>query len=324
MVAARCFNWSGVVLPKALFLVTAAVLCLWPAVSAGLALLVGMLIGLSGKNPFPQAKKYTSQLLGICLVGLGAKLGLSQVAEVGASGFLYTILSLLGTFALGLGLAKALKIDSSIATLVISGTAICGGSAIAAIAPLLGADANRISISLATVFILNAVALYLFPPIGHWLSLSGNQFGLWGALAIHDTSSVVGAALAFGDGALEIATTVKLARAVWILPLAFAIFFFTRTQNSGSHKINTYPLIYVLGFIGMSALFTYIPILQPLAEPIGFGARRGMVLVLFLIGCSLSRETLRHVGVRTLVFGSVLWLVVAVSILVSVIEGWIV
>ena len=311
-------------LSKLIFVVVATVVCAFPSVTAGHALVVGMAFGLSGYNPFPSLKEITPQLLGVCLVGLGANLGLDQVTEVGLSGIWYTIISIGCTFGVGLLLARLLKVDSTTSVLITTGTAICGGSAIAAISPLIQADTNRISIALATVFVLNAIALYLFPPLGTLLGLSGSQFGLWGALAIHDTSSVVGAAMAFGNGSLEIATTVKLARALWILPLAFIIYAIRRARHTGERgKISTYPLIYVIGFICVSALFTHVESIASLAEPIAFVARRGLVLVLFMIGAALSMEKLKSVGMRSLAFGAILWVLVGSALLGSVMSGWI-
>src|SRR5690606_25734412 len=182
--------------------------------------------------------------------------------------------------AVGMLLAKLLKIETTTSILVTAGTAICGGSAIAAISPVIDANPRDISLSLATVFVLNAVALYLFPPIGHWLDMTGTEFGLWGALAIHDTSSVVGAAMAFGSDALEIATTVKLTRALWILPLAFVIgaWHYRKHQRDAAKKISLTPFWYLGGFVAMSALFSWIPMLEPYRADVGWIARRGLVL----------------------------------------------
>lgn len=237
---------------------------------------------------------------------------LFQVAQVGMEGVGYTLVSIGATLLLGAGLAAWLKTERETSLLVTVGTAICGGSAIAAVAPAIRARPESVSLALACVFLLNSIALLLFPPLGHMLHLSQSQFGLWSALAIHDTSSVVGASSEFGKEALQIATTIKLARALWIIPLTFIL-----GQLYGK-KAGAKKPWFILGFLAMAALVTFFPVLQPVGETVAFVARRFLVLTLFLIGSSLSREAIRNVGWKPLVLGVVLWIAVLTSTL-----GWI-
>jgi len=202
-------------------------ICLTPFVSPPIALLLGLITAFTFGNPFPeQTKKTTKFLLQISVVLLGFGMNLSKVLEAGRDGILFTIATIFGTLSLGLLIGKLLKIDSKVSNLISSGTAICGGSAIAAIAPVIDADSEETSVSLGTVFILNSIALFIFPVIGHFFNLTEKQFGIWSAIAIHDTSSVVGAATRYGDEALQIATTVKLTRALWIAPIALLFHFY--------------------------------------------------------------------------------------------------
>jgi uncharacterized integral membrane protein (TIGR00698 family) len=213
--------------------------------------------------------------------------------------------------ALGWWLARLLKVERDAGLLISVGTAICGGSAIAAVAPVLRAKEHEISVALATVFLLNAVALVIFPPIGHAVGLGQEAFGLWSALAIHDTSSVVGAGLAYGPRALEVATTVKLARALWIVPLTLGIGWMV--ARKGQASADAPPVKkpwFIAGFLAMAALVTFIPALHTGGHVIAAAAQRVLVLTLFLIGAGLSREALRTVGLRPFLQGLVLWLIV--------------
>ncbi len=301
---------------KSVFIIL-ILICLTPFVSPPIALAVGLFAALTFGNPFPeQTKKATKLLLQISVVLLGFGMSLTDVVKAGKQGILFTIATIFGTLAVGFLIGRLLKVKDKTSNLISTGTAICGGSAIAAVAPVIDADSEEISVSLGTVFILNSVALFLFPLIGHALSLSQNQFGVWSAIAIHDTSSVVGAAQSFGAEALSIATTVKLARALWIAPVALLFSFLYRGQNEKKAKIAV-PY-FILFFLLATILRTYAPSEIPLSlfDSLVILAKKGLTVTLFLIGASLSRETLRKVGIRPLVQGILLW------ILISVISLW--
>lgn len=242
-------------------------------------------------------------------------MNLKVVAIVGMQGIGYTVAGILFTALMGFLLSKILKTEKILSSLITVGTAICGGSAIAAVSPIMNADDRDISISLGTVFILNAVALFIFPPIGHYLELTQHQFGLWSALAIHDTSSVVGASLQYGSEALETATTVKLARALWIIPVAFAIaFFMGKTQKETTSKKMKKPW-FILGFIAMAALVTWVPLLTQTGQMISAVAKKFLVVTLFLIGSGLTLKSLKEVGLRPLLLGIGLWIIVSTTTL---------
>lgn len=293
---------------RALFLGLAA-LMLVPVVSPALGLGAGAVLGLTVGNPFAARSARASKwLLKACVVGLGFGLSLPAVLEVGRTGVGVTALAI--AFALGLGmlLARLLRVEPTTGALISGGTAICGGSAIAALGPAIGAGAEAMGISLATVFILNGVALYVFPAIGHVLDLTQHQFALWAAVAIHDTSSVVGAAASYGSEALAEATVIKLTRALWIVPLALGAAWWRRRTAPGHVRVE------VPWFIGLFAAASGVVALFPGGQQI-YGAivavaRQGLVLTLFLIGAGLSRQTLRSVGARPLVQGVLLWLAV--------------
>ena len=285
-----------------------AICCLLPGISAGVGLLIGIVFALVFENPFVgETKKYTSLLLQLAVIGLGAGMNLKTVLQVGAQGIGYTVLGISFAFLIGFILKKLLHIEKNVSLLITVGTAICGGSAIAAVAPVIQAKDHEVSVAMGTVFFLNAVALFLFPWVGHSLHLSKNQFGLWSALAIHDTSSVVGATLQYGAHALEVGTTVKLARALWIVPIALLI---------GRSAAKAKRPWFILGFLAMAALVTFFPDLQGVGHGIDAAAKRLMVLVLFLIGTGLSIKTLKQVGPRPLFQGIILWIIVgSVSLL---------
>jgi uncharacterized integral membrane protein (TIGR00698 family) len=250
-------------------------------------------------------------------------MNLRAVARAGLHGLGYTALSLVLVLALGWWLARLLKVERDAGLLISVGTAICGGSAIAAVAPVLHAKEHEISVALATVFLLNAAALLIFPPLGHAAGLGQDAFGLWAALAIHDTSSVVGAGLAYGPRALEVATTVKLARALWIVPLTLSIGWIVARRGAAS--IDAPPVKkpwFIAGFLIMAALVTFVPGLHAPGQFIAIAARRVLVLTLFLIGAGLSREALRSVGLRPFLQGLLLWLIVGSLGLGAVKLGW--
>jgi len=287
-------------------------LALAPFTPAAVALVGGALLALALGNPWQaETRLWTHRLLPLAVVGLGADMNLRAVAKAGLHGLGYTALSLALVLALGWWLARRLKVGRDAGLLISVGTAICGGSAIAAVAPVLQAKEQEISVALATVFLLNAAALVLFPPIGHWAALSQEAFGLWSALAIHDTSSVVGAGLAYGPRALEVATTVKLARALWIVPLTLGIGWWVARR--GTTAPDARPVKkpwFIAGFLAMAALVTFVPALQGPGHIVANLARRVLVLTLFLIGAGLSREALRSVGLRPFLQGLLLWLIV--------------
>jgi uncharacterized integral membrane protein (TIGR00698 family) len=310
-------------------IVIGAVACLHPSVSSAMALASGIAIALAVGNPFlATTRKMTQKLMAFSIVGLGAAMDLHVVAKVGFQGFSYTLIGILVAMLSGAFLTRRLKISGDTGLLISVGTSICGGSAIAAVSPAIEAKAEEISVALATVFCLNAVALMIFPPLGHYFGLSEHQFGLWAALGIHDTSSVVGATLQFGSEAVATGTTVKLARALWIVPLVWVILKIReRNKNKlitdASEKPKPKRPWFILGFIVMAAIVTYIPATQDVGGWIAIIARRGMVLALFFIGASLTRETLKKVGIRPLMLGILLWIIVGGGTLSAILAGMI-
>lgn len=289
------------------------------------ALLAGTTLALTLGNPCARfTAKAAKQLLQIAVIGLGAGMNLAVVARVGLSGLGYTVVGLAVTFLLGFGLARLLGIERKIATLISAGTGICGGSAIAAIAPAIEASLAETSASLATVFLLNGVALVIFPPLGTAFGLDAHAFGLWCALAIHDTSSVTGAALTHGPEALATATTVKLARALWIVPVALGLgLLHARRQASGARHSKPALPWFIGGFIALSALFTAFPAWQPAAHGISLVSRSLLTLTLFFIGAGLNRPAVREVGARPFVHGLVLWIAIGSATLAAIKLGWI-
>ena len=272
-----------------------------------LALALGLVLALTVGNPYAKkTSKLTKILLQASVVGLGFGMNLQKVVEAGRTGILFTIATIVGTLLLGYLLARALRINPHTAHLISSGTAICGGSAIAAVGPVIGASDEEMSVSLGTVFILNSIALFLFPLIGVALHLTQRQFGVWSAIAIHDTSSVVGAASAYGKEALQIATTVKLTRALWIVPLTIGT---ALAFHRGGKTRVTIPWFIFL-FVVASIIRTYVNGPWDIIVVI---ARIGLTLTLFLIGAGLSRRSLAAVGIRPLILGVVLWLVISLA-----------
>ncbi len=281
--------------------------------------LAGVVLSLVGApNPSIKtfAKTWATYLLQASIVLLGAALNFSSVIRDGARGGLVTFVSILGVFLLGYGGLKVLRLDRTLGLLITMGTAICGGSAIGALAPVLGAEATVMTIALAIVFLLNALAVILFPPLGTLLGLSQDAFGTWAALAIHDTSSVVAAASVFGTRALEVATTVKLTRALWIIPvtLAFALIY-RRTDRRPS-----FPW-FIVAFLGMSLAFTFAPGLTLLKAPFVAISRLGFALTLFLLGLTFDLNKLRQVGSRPLLFATGLWSAVVILSLLYVMSS---
>jgi uncharacterized integral membrane protein (TIGR00698 family) len=243
------------------------------------------------------------------VVGLGFGMNLQKVVAAGRSGILFTLATIVGTLLIGYALGRALRINRSIAHLISSGTAICGGSAIAAVGPVIGATDEEMSVSLGTVFILNSIALFAFPLIGAALHLTQAQFGIWSAIAIHDTSSVVGAAAAYGAEALQIATTVKLTRALWIVPLTLVTAYLFRKRGTGRVTIPWFILFFLLA----SVIRTYVPAPQLAWDVLVRIARIGLTVTLFLIGSALSRKSLASVGFRPLILGVTLWILISAA-----------
>ncbi|MBF6645676.1 MAG: putative sulfate exporter family transporter [Chlorobi bacterium] len=292
----------------------AVVFCLSPLISPPIALLMGLVIAQFIGHPYLHLNhKATHILLQVSVVGLGFGMNVTSAMKAGKEGILFTIVSIIGTLVIGYLMGKFLKIDKKSSYLISAGTAICGGSAIAAVSPVIKAEEKQISVALGTVFILNSIALFIFPIIGHALNLSQTQFGLWSAIAIHDTSSVVGAASKYGTQALEVATTVKLARALWIIPIAFLSTFLFKNKGS-KVKIPYFIGLFVLAMI----VNTYIPFVQNFSHYLTGIAKAGLTLTLFLIGCGLNRKLLMSVGFRPLIQGVVLWGIISAAALWAV------
>ena len=299
---------------RELIFIAALILCLTPIVSPPVALLIGFAIAQLIGHPFLHLNhKATSFLLKVSVVGLGFGMNVQSAVYAGKEGILFTVASIIGTLGFGLLLGRFLKIEKKTSHLISCGTAICGGSAIAAISPLIQAGEKQISVALGTIFILNSIALFVFPYVGHQLHLSQTQFGLWSAIAIHDTSSVVGAANKYGAEALQIATTVKLARALWIIPVALLTTLFFKT---GKQKIS---IPYFIGlFILAMVCNTYFPVIHPFSARIVDLAKIGLTATLFLIGAGLSRSVLKSVGIKPLLQGVILWVIISVAALYAV------
>lgn len=304
-------------LPKVLFAI-ALIVSLTGFVSPPIALTAGILFGLSFAHPYMSESRGIARiLLQVSVVALGFGMNLHEVLKAGRSGFVYTSLGISFALVVGLGLGRLLQVRGNSSFLIATGTAICGGSAIAAIGPILKADEEEMAVSLGTIFILNSVALLIFPPIGSALHLSQSQFGLWAALAIHDTSSVVGAATKYGAQALIIGTTVKLARALWIVPLAMA----TATVKHNRSQIQ-FPW-FILFFLFAALITTYLPEFPAATKTFFTLGRYGLTATLFLIGAGISRATLREVGWRPLLQGVLLWLAVGMTSLYFIRTGYI-
>jgi uncharacterized integral membrane protein (TIGR00698 family) len=310
-------------LKRVLFLACAG-LMLMPGMSAAMAFAVGATLALTVGNPFPGiTARAAPLLLKASVVGLGFGMSLDMLLRAGAAGIVYTAVVVVGTLALGLWLGRALRVPPETALLVAAGTGICGGSAIAAVGSAIGARADSMSAALATVFLLNAVALYLFPPVGALMGMSEAQFGVWAALAIHDTSSVVGSAASYGATALAVATVLKLARALWIVPLTLAATHFRgpdREGGAGRAALGGMPW-FVLVFVLAVLVRTGSPDpAAPFLDGAAAAARVGLVLTLFLIGAGLTRSTLARVGGRPFLQGVILWAVVASVALIAVVR----
>jgi len=292
--------------------------CCLPMISAPMALTAGLVFGLVIGNPWKNSTStWSRRLLQASVVGLGFGINLPVILKTGKDAFLYTAISISFTMLAGWLLGRLFKTPQRTSTLISFGTAICGGSAIAAMAPVIKAEAEETGVALATIFTLNSIALILFPPLGHLLGMGQQQFGLWSALAIHDTSSVVGAAAAYGGLALAIGTTVKLTRALWIMPSALLAAWFTKSEGKAK-----FPL-FIIGFIAAAALKTALPQLEQLWHPLNSIAKQSLVVTLFLIGSGLTREVLGKAGIKPLAQGVTLWIIVSVTSAAAILLGWI-
>ena len=280
-------------------------------VTPPVALFIGLAFALLCGQAYPKFnKKVSKKLLQYSVVGLGFGMNLHASLASGKEGMLFTIISVIGTMLIGMFIGrKLLKVNRDTSYLISSGTAICGGSAIAAVGPVIKAKDSDMSVALATIFVLNAIALFVFPVLGGWLGLTQQEFGTWAAIAIHDTSSVVGAGAAYGEEALQVATTIKLTRALWIIPLALVTSFIFKSEG---RKVSI-PW-FILWFIVAILINTYLLDSVPeVGKTISGMARKGLIITMFFIGASLSTDVLKAVGVKPLVQGVLLWLVISIG-----------
>ena len=280
-------------------------------VTPPLALFLGLAFALLCGQAYPKFnKKVSKKLLQYSVVGLGFGMNLQASLASGKEGMLFTIVSVVGTMLIGTFIGwKILKVNRDTSYLISSGTAICGGSAIAAVGPVIKAKDSDMSVALATIFVLNAIALFIFPVFGHWLGMTEQEFGTWAAIAIHDTSSVVGAGAAYGEEALQVATTIKLTRALWIIPLALVTSFIFKGKD---RKISI-PW-FILWFIIAMLINTYaLDNVPEVGKAISGLARKGLIITMFFIGASLSTDVLKAVGIKPLVQGVLLWIVISIG-----------
>ncbi|KPH13408.1 YeiH family protein [Chryseobacterium sp. ERMR1:04] len=292
------------------------ILCLTPFVSSPIALALGILLAIFIGNPFEKkVHQYIHLLLQISIVGLGFGLKLDEALQAGKTGFTLTVMSIFTVMTLGYFLGKIFKLDKQLSYLLSVGTAICGGSAIAATSPIIKPSTKQISLALAIVFTLNSVALFVYPFIGHILHLTQEQFGLWCAVGIHDTSSVVGAASKYGDEALKIATTVKLARALWIIPVSIITMFIFKSKGS-KIKIPWFIGWFILAIL----LNTYFPFFDSFSSIVTVAAKSGLNVTLFLIGSTLSLQTLKTIGLKPLAVALILWITISIGSLLYIIH----
>jgi uncharacterized integral membrane protein (TIGR00698 family) len=310
---------------RQIIFITCFAACIVLPVDPPIALLAGIIIALTIGHPYLHLnKKATTLLLQFSIVCLGFGMKLEEALKASKEGFFFTVGTIGVTLLAGYLIGRLLKIDKKIATLIANGTAICGGSAIAAVAPIIKANDEEISVSLGTIFILNSVALFIFPTLGHIIGFSDQQFGTWCAIAIHDTSSVVGAAKKWSPEALQVATTIKLERALWIIPISLATAYFQK--STGKIKIPYFIFYFILAILAAYYLPQYITGLNTkFGDATLFGwiyqlGKKGLVVTLFLIGSGLSINTIRKVGWRPMLQGVLLWLLIG-SISLVVIKG---
>ena len=243
------------------------------------------------------------------MVGLGFGMNVVTALKSGSEGMMFTIVSVIGVMAFGILIGMWMHLNRKTAYLISSGTAICGGSAIAAVGPVLKADDHEMAVSLGVIFILNAIALFIFPPIGHYFGMTQAQFGTWAAIAIHDTSSVVGAGDAYGAEACQIATLIKCTRALWIIPLAFATMFIFRDKKGSKISIPWFIFLFVAAMV----VNTYCGIPSAVSDTIVYISKKALVVTLFFIGAGLSVGMVKKVGIRPLLLAILLWIIIGVS-----------
>ena len=280
-------------------------------VTPPVVLFIGLVFALLCGQPYPTFNKNVSKkLLQYSVIGLGFGMNLQASLASGKEGMLFTIISVVGTLLIGMFIGcKILKLNRNTSYLISSGTAICGGSAIAAVGPIIKAKDTDMSMALATVFILNAIGLFLFPVLGHWLGLSQQDFGTWAAIAIHDTSSVVGAGAAYGEEALQVATTIKLTRALWIIPLALVTSVIFRSEGK-KISIPWFILFFIVAMLINTYLLADFPLIGKFIAGI---ARKGLIITMFFIGASLSVDVIKSVGIRPLLQGVLLWIIISAA-----------
>ena len=298
-----------------LYLVAMAA-CALPMIEAPFALLAGIILAQTVTHPFPAlSKRLTHLLLQVSVVGLGFGMNARQALEAGKQGLVFTVFSIFGTLLLGVVIGKRLRVERNTSYLICTGTAVCGGSAIAAISSIIRSNEKQIATALGTVFILNSVALFLFPLLGKYFQLSQHQFGVWAAIAIHDTSSVVGAASKYGQEALQTATTIKLERALWIIPLALLSVFVFKNRSQ-KIKIPYFIFLFVLAML----LSSFSPAVRAGAPYIVILAKAGLKITLFLIGTGLSRELISSVEPKPFLQGVLLWFFISANSLVVIVH----
>lgn len=283
-------------------------LCFMPFISPAIALFIGLVFSFFGIK-HDSLHKYTSKVLQASIVLMGFGMSLSDVIASSKTGFMETIISVTVVMFLGIVLGKLLKVEKNTSLLIASGTAICGGSAIAAVAPIINSKNYQTSFALIVIFVLNAIALFIFPVIGHKLGLSQEAFGNWAAIAIHDTSSVVGAGAIYGEKALQVATTVKLIRALWIIPLSLIIAFINKSEDKKSIKIPWFILFFVLAII----FANMFPSMQSSYDHFSWLGKRGMVVALFLIGSNITIGEIKKSGPRSFILGILLWIIISLG-----------
>jgi uncharacterized integral membrane protein (TIGR00698 family) len=279
-------------------------------ITPALALFAGLVFALIFPMPFPKFnKKGSKYLLQASVVGLGFGMNVVTALKSGSEGMMFTIVSVIGVMAFGILIGIWMHLNRKTAYLISSGTAICGGSAIAAVGPVLKADDHEMAVSLGVIFILNAIALFIFPPIGHYFGMTQAQFGTWAAIAIHDTSSVVGAGDAYGAEACQIATLIKCTRALWIIPLAFATMFIFRDKKGSKISIPWFIFLFVAAMV----VNTYCGIPSAVSDTIVYISKKALVVTLFFIGAGLSVGMVKKVGIRPLLLAILLWIIIGVS-----------
>ena len=286
-------------------------------VSPAIALFAGIFLALTLGNPFPTfSKKVSKYLLQVAVVGLGFGMNLFESLAAGKEGIMFTVVSVIGVMVAGCLIGKALGLLPKLSYLVSAGTAICGGSAIAAVSPVVKANDNETTMSLAVIFTLNAIALFIFPPIGEALGMTQQQFGTWAAIAIHDTSSVVGASAEYGEEALKVATTIKLTRALWIIPLSLVSMLIFARKKGEKTKI-TIPWFIFLFILAM-VVNTFVNIPESIGKAISLFSHKSLSVTLFLIGTGLSLDSLKKTGIKPVLLGVILWVLISVVTLLVV------